>query len=62
MKLLIKKLGFEKAISKEWVITNGLGGFASSTIVGANTRKYHGVLVAPLDPPGNRYVLVSKVD
>lgn len=62
MKLLIKKLGFEKAISKEWVITNGLGGFASSTIVGANTRKYHGVLVAPLNPPGNRYVLVSKVD
>lgn len=62
MKLLINKLGFEKAIDKEWIITNGLGGYASSTIIGANTRKYHGLLVAPLDPPGKRHLLVSKVD
>ena len=62
MKLLINELGFEKAVEKEWIITNGLGGFASSTIIGANTRKYHGILVAPLNPPGNRCLLVSKVD
>ena len=62
MKLLIKKLGFEKAIDKEWIITNGLGGYASSTIIGTNTRKYHGLLVAPLDSPGKRHLFVSKVD
>lgn len=62
MKLMVKKMGFENAVEKEWIITNGLGGYASSTIVGANTRKYHGLLVAPLDPPAQRYLLVSKVD
>ena len=62
MKKNLKKLDFEEAIKKEWIITNGLGGFASSTIIGANTRKYHGLLVAPLNPPAQRYLLVSKVD
>ena len=62
MKLMIKKMGFDKAIEKEWVITNGLGGYASSTILGANTRKYHGLLIAPLDAPAKRYLFVSKVD
>ena len=62
MKLLVNEIGFEKAIEKEWIITNGLGGFACSTIVGANTRKYHGILVAPINVPGNRYLFVSKVD
>jgi len=62
MKLLVNKMEFGRAIDKEWIITNGLGGFASSTIIGANTRKYHGLLIAPLDPPGNRQLLVSKVD
>ncbi|MBP3502764.1 MAG: glycogen debranching enzyme N-terminal domain-containing protein [Clostridia bacterium] len=62
MKKSLKNLDFEDAIKKEWIITNGLGGFASSTIIGANTRKYHGLLVAPLNPPAQRYLLVSKVD
>lgn len=62
MKLLKKNLNFEESIEKEWIITNGLGGFASSTIIGANTRKYHGLLIAPLNPPAQRYLLVSKVD
>ena len=62
MKLLIDKLGFEKCAEKEWIITNGLGGFASSTIIGVNTRKYHGILIAPLNAPANRCLLVSKVD
>ncbi len=53
---------FDEVIEKEWLITNGLGGYASSTVLGINTRKYHGLLVAALDPPGNRTVCVSKLD
>lgn len=49
--------------AKEWVITNGLGGFASSTDKGGmNTRRYHGLLVAPLNPPENRTLILSKID
>ena len=55
-------LSLESGISKEWLITNGIGGYASSTIFGCNTRKYHGLLVAPLNPPALRYVILSKVD
>ena len=47
---------------KEWIITNGLGGYASSTRDGANTRRYHGLLVAPLEPPVNRKILVAKIE
>lgn len=48
---------------KEWIITNGLGGFASSTDEGGmNTRRYHGLLVASLEPPRNRTLILSKVD
>ena len=53
---------FDEAIQKEWLITNGIGGYASSTVLGVNTRKYHGLLVAALDPPGNRTVCLSKID
>ena len=53
---------FDDAIQKEWVITNGLGGYASSTILGINTRKYHGLLVAALHPPGDRKVCLVKLD
>ena len=53
---------FGEATKKEWLITNGLGGYASSTILGINTRKYHGLLVAALHPPGDRTVCVSKLD
>ena len=52
----------ENGLKKEWLITNGTGGFASSTIIGANTRKYHGLLIAPLTPPAQRYLILSKVD
>ena len=62
MVINVKKMNFEEASEKEWVITNGIGGFASSSIIGVNTRKYHGLLVAPFNPPGNRHFLVSKVD
>lgn len=50
------------ASTKEWVITNGLGGYASSTILGMNTRRYHGLLVAATVPPVGRVVLLSKVE
>jgi len=50
---------FETALSKEWLETNGLGGFASSTIVGCNTRRYHGLLVAATHPPVGRMMLVN---
>ena len=48
---------------KEWIITNGLGGYASSTDLGEmNTRRYHGLLIAPLNPPRQRTLILSKVD
>ena len=53
---------FGEVMRKEWLITNGLGGYASSTVLGINTRKYHGLLVAALHPPGDRTVCVSKLD
>jgi predicted glycogen debranching enzyme len=52
----------ESALSREWLETNGLGGYASSTVLGTNTRKHHGLLVAALDPPVDRAVLVSRTD
>ncbi len=53
---------FDEAIRSEWLVTNGLGGYASSTILGVNTRKYHGLLVAALHPPGDRTVCLAKLD
>ena len=50
------------ACRREWLETNGIGGFASSTIVGLNTRRYHGLLVAATKPPVGRMVLLSKVE
>ena len=52
----------DDALGLEWLVTNGLGGYASSTVLGVNTRKYHGLLVAALNPPANRHVLLSKLD
>jgi len=50
------------ALRREWLETNGLGGFASSTIIGLNTRRYHGLLVAATTPPAGRLVLLSKLE
>ncbi|MEX2300652.1 MAG: amylo-alpha-1,6-glucosidase [Bryobacterales bacterium] len=52
----------DAALQKEWLETNGLGGFASSTIVGLNTRRYHGLLVAATKPPVGRLVMLSKIE
>lgn len=46
----------------EWLETNGLGGYASGTVSGAHTRRYHGLLIASLDPPVKRTVMLSKLD
>ena len=51
-----------KALNLEWIITNGLGGYASSSVLGTNSRKYHGVLVAAFNPPVDRRVVLSKLD
>lgn len=52
---------FEDGIRKEWLLTNGLGGFASGTVIGANSRKYHGLLFAALRPPGQRTLFLSQL-
>lgn len=57
-----EELKLENGLKREWLITNGIGGYASATIIGCNTRKYHGLLVAPFAPPGRRKVILSKVD
>jgi len=51
-----------EACSREWLETNGIGGFASSTLDGLNTRRYHALLVAATNPPAGRVVLLSKVE
>src|SRR5665648_1199702 len=55
-------LRFGEVIAQEWIVTNGLGSYASSTVPGINTRKYHGLLVAALNPPGDRTICLSKLD
>ncbi len=53
---------YREGSSREWIITNGLGGYASSTAIGVNTRRYHGLLVAPEEPPWGRMLLLSKLE
>src|SRR5579885_2344926 len=50
------------ALEREWLVTNGLGGFACGTVSQANTRRYHGLLIASLRPPIDRVLIVSKAD
>ncbi|MBO0794042.1 MAG: glycogen debranching enzyme family protein, partial [Ktedonobacteraceae bacterium] len=52
----------QAGLDHEWLVTNGLGGYASGSLVGATTRSYHGLLVAALRPPVERTVLVTKID
>ena len=62
MKFEKQELDLENGLKREWIITNGLGGYASSTIIGANTRRYHGLFIAPLNPPAKRHLILSKLD
>src|ERR1700681_3219466 len=50
------------AEQREWLVTNGIGGFASGNVSGNLTRRYHGLLVAALHPPVGRVQLVAKLD
>ncbi|HEX4606100.1 MAG TPA: glycogen debranching enzyme N-terminal domain-containing protein, partial [Candidatus Angelobacter sp.] len=52
----------EAGLGREWLETNGLGGFACGTVAGANTRRYHGLLIAALNPPGGRMLLLAKIE
>lgn len=52
----------EKALTMEWLETNGLGGYASSTIINCHTRKYHGFLISKLNELPDKYVLFSKIE
>src|ERR1041385_1667720 len=52
----------QASLGREWLETNGLGGFACGTIAGPNTRRYHGLLTAALKPPGGRMLLLSKLE
>ena len=53
---------WDEASRREWLVTNGIGGYASSSLSGANTRRYHGLLVPAFSPPVGRAVLLSKVE
>src|ERR1700722_15004773 len=47
---------------REWLITNGRGGYSSNTVSGAHRRRYHGLLISALDPPADRYVILSHIE
>lgn len=51
----------EGGLEREWLLTNGIGGFASATITGANSRRYHGLLVASMKPPVRRQLVLSQL-
>ena len=54
--------GLKRSLNRDWILTNGIGGFCSQSELGCNTRKYHGLLVAPLTPPARRFLILSKLD
>lgn len=51
----------DEALRKEWVVTNGLGGYACSSLIGAHNRKHQGMLIASLHPPVDRFLVLSKI-
>ena len=53
---------WDEASRREWLVTNGIGGYAAASLAGANTRRYHGLLVPAFSPPVGRAVLLSKVE
>lgn len=53
---------YEASSRREWLAVNHLGGYASGTLAGSNTRRYHGLLVAAMDPPRKRHVALSKLE
>src|SRR3954469_13421845 len=61
-RLDVSALPLDGLIAREWLATNALGGYPSSTVPSLNTRKYHGLLVAAMSPPVRRMVLLSRVE
>jgi len=55
-------MSYQEAAAREWLVGNGLGGYASSTLCCSNTRAYHGLLVAALQPPKDRWLMLSFLD
>lgn len=53
---------YDAATQYEWLETNGLGGYASSTVIGTHTRRYHGLLASARNAPVNRQILLSRLD
>ncbi|HTI32795.1 MAG TPA: glycogen debranching enzyme N-terminal domain-containing protein, partial [Miltoncostaea sp.] len=51
----------EAVVGREWLVTNGLGGYASGTIAGVATRRYHGLLIAALPNPLGRVMMLNRV-
>ncbi|HEX2947718.1 MAG TPA: amylo-alpha-1,6-glucosidase [Clostridia bacterium] len=52
---------WDRGIEREWLLANGIGGFSSSTVIGGNSRRYHGLLVASLKPPVGRHLILSQL-
>ncbi|MGG7097194.1 amylo-alpha-1,6-glucosidase [Clostridium sardiniense] len=52
---------YERGIEKEWMLSNGRSAFSGSTMIGANSRKYHAILIAALKSPDERYMILPKV-
>ena len=57
---VLRDLG--QAAQREWILADGLGGYASSTAIGLNTRRYHGLLIAARTPPVGRMALLSRLE
>ncbi|MEG0499819.1 MAG: glycogen debranching enzyme N-terminal domain-containing protein, partial [Rikenellaceae bacterium] len=55
-------VNLEYSLSREVLATNRAGGYMSSTIIGCNTRKYHGLLILPIEELGGNHVLLSSLD
>lgn len=53
---------WDDCVRREWLVTNGLGGYASSTLSGAHSRRYHGLLIPAFSPPLGRAVVLSKIE
>ena len=51
----------EPLLTREWLLTNGLGGYASGTVAGVATRRYHGLLIAALPEPHGRTVMLNHL-
>jgi glycogen debranching enzyme len=62
MAVEVRGASLDELLSREWLAVNHLGGYATGTVAGLNTRKYHGLLVATMEPPVRRAVLLSRVE